>query len=115
MLKTPCRRFEQYGSCQFAGNCKYTHYSPEELCALRQEVEYIINQRQRKFEAVPQVPSIESWLEKYNEKVNKQDNSLVQIFWNYPDQLELRTDLPPSLKKMKPEHFLNDNFEEWGS
>lgn len=37
LLKTPCRRFIQNGTCQFEGNCRYTHYSPEQLCALRQQ------------------------------------------------------------------------------
>lgn len=37
LLKTPCRRFIQNGSCQFEGNCRYTHYTPEQLCAIRQQ------------------------------------------------------------------------------
>lgn len=45
LLKTPCRRFFQHGSCQFEGNCKYTHYSPEQLCELRQKGMFLIKSK----------------------------------------------------------------------
>ncbi|XP_018573397.1 zinc finger matrin-type protein 5 [Anoplophora glabripennis] len=114
LLKTPCRRFSQYGSCQFERSCKYTHYSPEELCELRQQVERIQIMRRKKLEEVPNVPSVESWMQKYNKSNNKEDDEVVHTFWTYPESFERRLDLPPSLVRFKPEHFSDDNFEEWG-
>lgn len=60
------------------------------------------------------VPSVDSWLEKYERMVNKNDSSSVHTPWTYMDNLASRHDLPPSLVKFKPEHFHDDNFEEWG-
>ncbi|KAJ8952977.1 hypothetical protein NQ314_007439 [Rhamnusium bicolor] len=114
LLKIPCRRFSQYGICQFEGNCKYTHYSPEELCELRQQVEYIQTMRRKKQEQIPDVPSVEFWLQNYDEKHNKENDDVVHTFWSYPESLQSRLDLPPSMVKFKPEHFYDDNFEEWG-
>lgn len=37
LSKAPCRRYEQNGTCQFAGNCKYRHYTQEELSELVQQ------------------------------------------------------------------------------
>jgi hypothetical protein len=60
------------------------------------------------------IPTIESWLQTYYEKHSKENSDLVHIPWSYPEQLEQRLDLPPSIKKIKPEHFINANFEQWG-
>lgn len=64
----------------------------------------------------PEVPTVESWLEKYSLKHNgnKNNSNVVNVSWIYPEQLESRLDLPPSLKKFKIEDFVDDNFEEWG-
>ncbi|XP_048525417.1 uncharacterized protein LOC109541484 isoform X2 [Dendroctonus ponderosae] len=40
LLKTPCRKYFQNGTCMFEGSCKYTHYSPEQLCVLRQQAQF---------------------------------------------------------------------------
>ncbi|CAH1107217.1 unnamed protein product [Psylliodes chrysocephalus] len=114
LLKVSCRRFFQ-GGCPFEGICRYTHYSPEQLCELRQLVENIQENRRRMKEAQPEIPSPETWIQKYNEDNNKQDSNDVHIFWTYPKHLENRIDLPPSLIEFKPEHFYDDNFEEWGN
>ncbi|KAJ8919712.1 hypothetical protein NQ315_006240 [Exocentrus adspersus] len=113
LLKIPCRRFLQYGSCQFEGNCKYTHYSPEELCQLRQQVEHNQIMRRRRLEEILEVPSVESWVQKYH-SANKENTDIIHTFWSYPALFEKRLDLPPSLLKFKPEQFVDDSFEEWG-
>ncbi|CAG9864775.1 unnamed protein product [Phyllotreta striolata] len=115
LLKASCRRFFQGGGCPFEGVCRYTHYSPEQLCELRQKVENIQEERRRKNEESLDVAPPESWVQKYKENNNKEDNDDVHIFWSYPRHLESRTDLPPSLVKFKPEHFYDDNLEEWGN
>lgn len=64
-----------------------------------------------------EVPTLESWLETYNKKKSldtKKENSATSVWWNYPEILEMRPDLPPSVVKFKPEHFRDSNFEEWG-
>ncbi|KAI4472008.1 nuclease-related [Holotrichia oblita] len=114
--KLPCRRFMRTGSCQFTGNCKYTHYTPEELWNIKQQIEYEEYEKRRAQLQVPELPSLESWLENYNKLHNKQEeNDGADCFWSYPDVLESRTDLPPSVRKFQPEHFVDDNFEEWGA
>lgn len=127
----PCRKFFQSGICVFEGNCKYTHYTPEQLCILRQQgavhllfnyqvdcinftVEQLELKRQKKEEERNNIPSLESWLEKYDQMVNKDDGETLQTPWSYSESLALRQDLPPSMIRFKPEHFSDDNFEEWG-
>ncbi|KAF5272919.1 hypothetical protein FQR65_LT04848 [Abscondita terminalis] len=116
-VKTLCRRFIQHGECQFAGSCKYTHYTMEDLWNLKQQIvqqDYEIATRKQE---VNEIPSVESWLEKYNQRHNqmgKKNSDNVGVFWSYPEHWECRTDLPPSLRKFKPEDFEDDNFETWG-
>lgn len=110
LLKVPCRKFFQSGICVFEGNCKYTHYTPEQLCILRQQVEQLELKRQKKEEERNNIPSLESWLEKYDQMVNKDDGETLQTPWSYPESL--RQDLPPSMIRFKPEHFSDDHFEE---
>ncbi|KAI4472084.1 nuclease-related [Holotrichia oblita] len=93
--KLPCRRFMRTGSCQFTGNCKYTHYTPEELWNIKQQIEYEEYEKRR--------------------AQLQEENDGADCFWSYPDVLESRTDLPPSVRKFQPEHFVDDNFEEWGA
>lgn len=63
----------------------------------------------------PEIPDVETWLTKYKTK-NSIDNDLktVEVMWTYPTQLEMRTDLPPSIKKFSTNDFLDDDFAEWG-
>lgn len=70
--------------------------------------------RQKKEEERNNIPSLESWLEKYDQMVNKDDGETLQTPWSYPESLTLRQDLPPSMIRFKPEHFSDDHFEEWG-
>lgn len=114
LLKIPCRKFFQNGSCLFEGSCKYTHYSPEQLCELRQQVEQTELAKQKIDEDRTKVPSVDSWVEKYERMVHKDDENTVHTPWVYSENLMTRPDLPPSLVKFKPEHFHDDDFEEWG-
>lgn len=61
------------------------------------------------------IPSTDSWVEKYNQKHKKGNSNVVAVTWTYPESLELRSDLPPSLKKFKQEDFTDSDFAEWGS
>ncbi|CAH0546227.1 unnamed protein product [Brassicogethes aeneus] len=113
-LKMPCRRFLLEGFCQFEGNCKYSHYSPDQLYEISQLVEYNKEQKRKKEQELVPIPSVESWHEKYSETFSKSNVEVVNTFWDYPANLETRLDLPPSLQKFKPGQFTSDNFEEWG-
>lgn len=75
-------------------------------------VEQLELKRQKKEEERNNIPSLESWLEKYDQMVNKDDGETLQTPWSYPESL--RQDLPPSMIRFKPEHFSDDHFEEWG-
>ncbi|CAG2058502.1 unnamed protein product, partial [Timema podura] len=35
--KVPCKRFRNTGECVFGGNCRYSHYSQDQLWELRQQ------------------------------------------------------------------------------
>lgn len=74
-------------------------------------------EKHRKALEVPEIPSVELWIEKYNQKHNKTDKESDNVLtpWSYPEQLGFRSDLPPSLKKFKPEDFKDDDFDEWGA
>lgn len=64
-----------------------------------------------------EVPTLDSWLDKYylkKAKSNKKHVVSTSVWWNYPEILEMRPDLPPSLVKFKPEHFPDCNFTSWG-
>ncbi|XP_018336814.1 zinc finger matrin-type protein 5 [Agrilus planipennis] len=113
--KPPCRRFFQFGECQFSGSCKYSHYTHDQLWQLQEEIEKCENEKKLKEMSV-EIPSIESWLEKYKKssKCSKDSSEFVHTSWSYPEHLNARQDLPPSLKKFKAEDFLDDDFEEWG-
>lgn len=64
---------------------------------------------------MPEVPDAESWLVKYKTKHSSgSDSKTVEAGWTYPAQLEMRTDLPPSIKKFSPEDFVDGDFAEWG-
>ncbi|XP_025411629.1 zinc finger matrin-type protein 5-like isoform X2 [Sipha flava] len=65
--KQPCRRFRTTGQCQYGSNCNYSHYTFEQLI-------HLINQEHqqkifREVEKVNAIPSIESWLLKYQQKL----------------------------------------------
>uniref|UniRef100_A0A1Y1KDS8 C3H1-type domain-containing protein n=1 Tax=Photinus pyralis TaxID=7054 RepID=A0A1Y1KDS8_PHOPY len=115
--KTSCRRYIQHGECQFAGNCKYTHYSSEDLWKLKQRIAMEDYEAACRTQEMPEVATLESWVEKYNRehsKTIKTRPDSVEVHWSYPEYLECRTDLPPSLKKFKPEDFKDCQFGEWG-
>lgn len=78
-------------------------------------VEYNQEAKRKRMNDIPEVPSVESWMQKYNEQNNKESGKVIHTFWSYPDHMEHRTDLPPSLLKFRPEHFYDDHFEEWGN
>lgn len=62
-----------------------------------------------------EVPDAESWLVKYKAKNSGgSESKRVETVWTYPTQLEMRTDLPPSIKKFSPEDFVDGDFSEWG-
>lgn len=76
-------------------------------------VEMAQEEKRRKQSQIPEIPTVDEWFTKYKEENNKEDAE-VHTFWTYPAHFENRTDLPPSLVKFRPEHFFDDNFEEWG-
>lgn len=63
----------------------------------------------------PEIPTVESWLAKRKLK-NATDTELktANITWTYPEHLEMRADLPPSVRKFNPDEFVDADFAEWG-
>ncbi|XP_017770229.1 PREDICTED: zinc finger matrin-type protein 5 [Nicrophorus vespilloides] len=113
-VKIPCRRFLSGGFCQFDSSCKYTHYSVEQLWQIKNQIEAEEQAEFLKNNSSAEVPPVETWMEKYGEQKNLKNEEFVSTFWSYPEQLETRPDLPPSLKKFQPEYFTDDNFADWG-
>lgn len=60
------------------------------------------------------VPMPEEWLANYAQKRDERNENVGKVFWSYPQQLESRYDLPPSMKKFQPEYFQDSDFPEWG-
>lgn len=66
-----------------------------------------------------ELPTIESWLEKYRSKTKNKTKAEprdddLNLYWAYPERLATRLDLPPSVQKFTPDTFADDHFEEWG-
>lgn len=69
---------------------------------------------QKQFQ-IPEIPTPESWLAKYKSRHSTDENAkTTTVMWTYPPQLEMRTDLPPSVRKLNPEDLVDDDFAEWG-
>ncbi|XP_019867715.1 zinc finger matrin-type protein 5 [Aethina tumida] len=115
-LKTPCRRYFHEGFCQFEGVCKFSHYTPEDLYEVSRQVEFNKElQKAKKINNAIKIPPVESWIEKYNRSLNEANPTLVNIFWDYPRNLENHPNLPPSLLQFNPNSFINDDFPQWGN
>ncbi|PSN33869.1 hypothetical protein C0J52_25023 [Blattella germanica] len=116
--KDGCKRFLNVGECVFGANCRFTHFSKQQLEELRQQIEAEEREKQNaKSVAVPQPPPpgggdtiLSAWLKKQGSSTELGDEQL----WKTPLFLQGRTDLPPSLQPITPECFKSSDFEEWG-
>ncbi|CAG4996286.1 unnamed protein product [Parnassius apollo] len=119
--KKPCVRFAR-GECQFGGICRFSHYTQEQINTLKQ---YVAAQDSTKLNA--NQPSFEDLYQKLQtDKITKSQpnegtamydrNGVTHIFpWVYNPVFDsFGESLPPSLKRLKIDDFINASFTEWG-
>ncbi|XP_069678600.1 zinc finger matrin-type protein 5 [Periplaneta americana] len=118
--KETCKRFLRSGECVFGSNCRFTHFTHQDLENLKYQIEEAegIQKLKTMEERVPagDGPSIlASWLQKRTqEQLSAQLQSESQQLWELPASLQGWPDLPPSLQPLNPDTFTNSDFEEWG-
>ncbi|XP_013145510.1 PREDICTED: zinc finger matrin-type protein 5 [Papilio polytes] len=116
--KKPCLRFLK-GECNFGGICRFSHYTQEQIEALR---EYVVYNEQIKVE--PQQPSFSDLYQRLqSEKTTKStsettiydNNGVTHTFpWIYNESFNIYKELPPSLRRFRAEDFTDVSFTEWG-
>lgn len=121
-VKKPCSRFAS-GQCQFGSICRYSHYTMEQIQALR---EYVASKNMPKDVIFPSFEELV--LELLDKKTNKKQdstnentvmydsNGVTHVFpWVYNTILESYSEnLPASIKKLRIEDFSDAKIESWG-
>ncbi|GLH11926.1 Zinc finger matrin-type protein 5 [Gryllus bimaculatus] len=116
--KLTCKRFQRFGECVFGSNCRFSHYSREDLELLKRQVEDQQRWASFKNPVFKEEPTLASWLEKRNQsillsKASSSSSSSVTA-WGTPAGFVGRLDLPPSLQPLKIEDFSHSDFDTWG-
>ncbi|XP_068624504.1 uncharacterized protein [Battus philenor] len=119
--KKPCMRFPT-GECVFGTICRFSHYTEEQMNALR---EYVAAKERKNLE--PNQPSFTDLYQKLQTEKNIKSqnpkvttlydhNGITYTFpWVYNEAFDVYGEsLPPSLKKFKIDDFINVSFAEWG-
>uniref|UniRef100_H2ZMN7 C3H1-type domain-containing protein n=1 Tax=Ciona savignyi TaxID=51511 RepID=H2ZMN7_CIOSA len=116
LVKKPCQRYLSSGNCQFGNQCKYRHFTEQELYQLKQEIENESSKNN------PILPSNEEILTKWNTKRKNSKSDIkektVEDFtaWKVPKMLRSYEPLPPSLLPpvLYSEACECDSFTDWG-
>ncbi|XP_046404170.1 zinc finger matrin-type protein 5 [Ischnura elegans] len=70
LAKAPCHRFQRSGECPFGINCRHSHYAPEKLNQLSEEVRRIeeakkadvLNEQSKLNDELSKDPGLPTWL-----------------------------------------------------
>ncbi|KDR07385.1 zinc finger matrin-type protein 5-like [Zootermopsis nevadensis] len=118
--KKPCKRFLRNGECVFGSNCRFTHFSHQELQDLEHQIQEAERQKEMKMveNSIPAGDSssiLASWLQKRSQRqptahLKPEGKQL----WELPPGLRDRPDLPPSLRPVTAKSFTSSDFEDWG-
>ncbi|XP_072933870.1 zinc finger matrin-type protein 5 [Epargyreus clarus] len=117
--KTQCNRFAS-GNCPFGGVCRFSHYTREEIEELRRIVA-----ARKNIGSDTNQPSFEDLFHKLQDQKSKlSDNENTVLYdrngvthvlpWVYNPVFDTFGHLPPSIKRMKIEDFVNAEITEWG-
>ncbi|XP_045781011.1 zinc finger matrin-type protein 5 [Maniola jurtina] len=118
--KKPCHRFLR-GECNFGAICKYSHYTPDQIASMR---EYVTAKNNLTDSAQPSFEDLYQRLQSEKSSKTNSDQQNTVIFdisgvthvlpWTYNPLLDSCGDLPPSIRRLKSEDFVNACFMEWG-
>ncbi|XP_071444298.1 zinc finger matrin-type protein 5 [Hetaerina americana] len=83
LSKAPCHRFQRTGECPFGINCRHSHYNPEKLNELSQEVHRIqeaerakaLDEQRKLDDQLSKDPSLPTWILKKKCKISSTDPS----------------------------------------
>ncbi|GFG29277.1 hypothetical protein Cfor_05614 [Coptotermes formosanus] len=117
--KEPCKRFLRSGECVFGANCRFTHFSRQQLEDLRHEIEAEAQEEMKTVQS--NIPAgdassvLASWLQKRAQKqLTAQLKPESRQLWELPLTLRDQPNLPPSLQPITAQSFTGSDFEEWG-
>ncbi|PNF31830.1 Zinc finger matrin-type protein 5 [Cryptotermes secundus] len=118
--KEPCKRFLHTGECVFGSNCRFTHFSRQQLQDLKQQIEEAEREQEMKTlkNGIPEGDTasiLASWLQHRTQRqLAAQLKPESKQLWELPPSLQVRLDLPPSLHPITVDSFTDADFEEWG-
>ncbi|XP_039761742.1 zinc finger matrin-type protein 5 [Pararge aegeria] len=119
--KKPCSRFFS-GDCHFGAICRYSHYTPDQINAMRNYVAAKYNSlnhlSQPSFEDLYQrlqsEKSIKTGLDEQDTVIYDECGVTHVLPWTYSPVFDNYNCLPPSIRRLKSGDFVNACFMQWG-
>jgi U11/U12 small nuclear ribonucleoprotein SNRNP20 len=117
--KEPCKRYMRNGECVFGSNCRFTHFSRQQLEELRLQIEAEAREETKAVQS--SIPArdassiLASWLQKRAQRqLTAQLKPESSQIWELPPTFRDQPNLPPSLQPITADSFSGSDFEEWG-
>lgn len=112
--KKPCSWF-QTASCQYGQLCRFSHYTPDQLGYLQQQVNQMeynewLNKQPKQYSQ----HMIDDFMAKRNRFKQGEVTKALRTFWKHPnDLLKKVKDVPPSLQLIEPS-LMPETLDTWG-
>ncbi|XP_059612855.1 zinc finger matrin-type protein 5 [Phlebotomus argentipes] len=97
--KKTCKRIFEGQPCNFGSQCRFSHFTAEQLDQMRRQIAETEAAENRTNEFNPE--AISKILKKASEKI-LWDKCSVKPFWSYPYDMVEGLELPPSLQPIDP-------------
>ncbi|XP_055597932.1 zinc finger matrin-type protein 5 [Uranotaenia lowii] len=115
--KKTCRTLLLGQECIYGSNCRYNHYTSDQLQQLQQQVNWNENQkRKRTAEQIVKLDSADAIVDTFLQHRTKRKYKTPAdwpAFWSYPDELK-ECDLPPSLLEIDFQRLKSCQYATWG-